>query len=227
MVHTAEITRHYDLWSKFYDHTFRPLVVERQRRAIEQLRLKPGDRVLDLGVGTGMSLRYFPQDTRVVGLDISGGMLHEARRKCTEHEMSHVGLVQGDAMRPPFLPHSFDHVLLSHVISVVPDPVTLLNWVAGLIRPHGRVVAINHFRSPRRSVAALEKLFNPVCQKLGWRSDVSLASLLQDDCPLELSYQFKLNAIDLWQIVVMVPKKSDQVIDPMPTKGRAHFAAGS
>lgn len=207
MAQSPAITRQYDLWSKFYDQTFRPLVVERQRRAIEQLRLKPGDRVLDMGVGTGMSLGYFPRETRVVGLDLSAGMLREAHRKLVERHMDHISLIQGDAMQPPFRPQSFDHVLLSHVISVVPDPAALLQWAARLIRPHGRVVVINHFQSHRRPMAVLEKVLNPICIKLGWRSDVCLPKLLGNNCPLEMAYQFKLNAIDLWQVVVLIPRR--------------------
>lgn len=226
MAKTQHNSRQYDIWSKFYDQTFRPFVVERQRRAIEQLRLKPGDRVLDMGVGTGMSLGFFPPDTRVVGLDLSGGMLREAQRKCVDRSMTHVQLVQGNAMLPPFREQSFDHVLLSHVISVVPDPDSLMRWVARLIRPQGRVVAINHFQSHHRPMAVLEKFFNPICVKLGWRSDVSLASLLGRDCPLEMAYQFKLNPIDLWQVVVLVPKSAARIEHARPNLAVGRLAAG-
>ncbi len=212
MVQVEKVSQTYDLWSKFYDHTFKPIVIQRQREAIAQLRLRPGDRVLDLGVGTGMSLGFFPNNIHLVGLDLSGGMLRQARKKVRKNGHSHVDLVQGDALRPPFADQSFDHAFISHVISVVPRPRELLRQVARLVKPNGRVVIINHFQSPRRLIGMLEKLINPICLRLGWRSDLSVSDLLKD-CPLELAYQCKLNSIDLWHIVVLTAGSSS-VIPP-------------
>lgn len=209
MLNEAKISRHYDLWSKIYDHTFGRLLVARQRRAIAELHLQPGDRVLDLGIGTGMTLQHYPRDIEVVGLDLSAGMLQQARQKIRERSLNHVHLIQGDALSTPFADGSFDHILITHVITVVSDPLKLLNEAARLLKPGGRVVILNHFQSGHRAIAAVEKFINPLCVHLGWRSDLSLAEAVTG-APLSIRYQFKLAAMDLWQIVVLGDHRSDE-----------------
>jgi len=196
--------RTYDVWAKVYDHTFGALLHRGQSRAVEQLRtrLKPGDRVLDIGVGTGIMLQYFPRDVTVVGLDLSAGMLDKARRRCQELQLSHCHLVRADAMAPPFEEQSFDHVIISHTISVVSDPARLLKLAGRLVKPGGRIVVLNHFLSTQPVIAWLEKVLNPLFVKLGWRSDLSLESILPGT-ELHVEYRFKLRLLDVWQIIVL------------------------
>lgn len=192
----------YDLWAKIYDHSFGALVRTRQVRAIEELQPHPGDLVLDLGVGTGGTLPHYPRNVRVVGMDLSKGMLDKAADKRREHGWNHVTLLQGDAMHPPFKEHCFDHIVISHTVSVVSDPNGLMQWVQRLVKPTGRVIVLNHFQSEQPAIATLEKVLNPVCVKVGWRSDLSLSELLEGT-RFEVDHAFKLRTIDFWQIVVL------------------------
>ncbi|MBH04779.1 MAG: SAM-dependent methyltransferase [Phycisphaeraceae bacterium] len=192
----------YDLWSRIYDRTFGALVDHRYHRALEQMQLKSGDRVLDIGVGTGLMLRCYRQDVTVVGIDLSAGMLAKAARKCREDHLSHCQLVRGDAMMPPFPDRTFDHVMVSHALTVVSDPARLLDWAGRLVRPGGRIVLSNHFQSTYRVIASLEKLLNPLFMKIGWRSDLALEDVL-DGVDLEVDYSFRLQLLDVWQIVVL------------------------
>jgi phosphatidylethanolamine/phosphatidyl-N-methylethanolamine N-methyltransferase len=192
--------RLYDRWSKVYDRTFVPMTLKRQRIAIAQLPLRPADRILDLGVGTGVTLSLYPRFVRVVGMDLSGGMLGHAARKC--RQFTHCSLVQGDALCPPFADRSFDHAMISHTISVVSDPARVMRWAARLVKPGGRIVVLNHFCSSRPLVAALEKVVNPLCMRLGWRADLSMESVVSGP-ELELEYCFRLGLADPWKIVVL------------------------
>lgn len=192
----------YDLWAKFYDYTFGALVNKRQVRALEQLRPEPGQTVLDIGVGTGMTLKHYPHNITVVGMDLSPGMLAKARKKVIKDGLDHCLLVQGDAMAPPFAEHSFDHVMITHVVSVVSDPQKLMKWAQRMVKPGGRVVVLNHFLSPNPFFAWWERVLNPVFVKIGWRSDLALEDCIKGT-DLSVRYNFKMSRIDLWQIVVL------------------------
>ena len=192
----------YDLWSRIYDHSFGKLVHRRQIRALEELRPQPGQRVLDLGVGTGLTLKHYPDNITVVGMDLSAGMLKKAAEKIDDQQLGHCQLIQGDAMQPPFADQSFDHIIITHTISVVSNPQRLLHWVRKMIKPGGRIVVLNHFQSTNPLFGWCEKIANPICVKIGWRSDLSLEECLRD-VDLSVHYQFKMNPLDVWKIVVL------------------------
>ena len=199
-------SRIYDLWAKAYDGTFGRLVHKRQTRAIKEMRHQPGDRVLDLGIGTGMSLHEYPHALEVVGMDLSAGMLAKAAEKVAEHNLSHVSLIRGNALETPFADHSFDHVVISHTISVVSEPNRLLHEAKRLVKPDGKIIVLNHFRSSAPLVGWFERVANPLFVKIGWRSDLTLEECL-DGVGLRVLYHFKTSAVDIWQIVVLSPKR--------------------
>jgi phosphatidylethanolamine/phosphatidyl-N-methylethanolamine N-methyltransferase len=198
----------YDIHSMFYDATFGRLVCRRIARAISHMNLGADDRVLDLGVGTGVSLNYYPMDRgRIVGVDLSSGMLREARKKIREQGRNNAQVFQADALTLPFADNTFDHVFISHVISVVSDPCRLVQEAQRVAKPSSRIVIVNHFQSTNRFIALIEKWLCPLCTKLGWRSDLALQDLIRQT-GAEVDYRYKLESIDLWETVVMVNNKS-------------------
>jgi phosphatidylethanolamine/phosphatidyl-N-methylethanolamine N-methyltransferase len=203
----ASTRKIYDIHSMFYDATFGRLVKRRIERAIHHMNIAETDQVLDLGIGTGVSLNYYPQHARVTGVDLSSGMLRKAREKIRERELPHANVFQADALRLPFADNTFDHVFTSHVISVVSDPYRLVQEAQRVARPGARIVMVNHFQSTNRFVAMVEKWLCPLCTKLGWRSDLALQDLVRRT-GMEIDYRYQLASLDLWETVVITNNKS-------------------
>ncbi len=197
----------YDFQSLFYDKSFGRLVRRRVAHAVSHIKSGPSDTVLDLGIGTGASLNYYPPHGRVIGVDLSGGMLRQCRKKIMDRRLDHATVFQADALHLPFADDSFDHVFVSHVISVVSDPCRLIREAQRVAKFGARIVLLNHFQSTNRFVALVEKFLCPLCTKLGWRSDLVLADLIRRT-GVEVDYRFKLESIDLWEIVVISNNKS-------------------
>jgi phosphatidylethanolamine/phosphatidyl-N-methylethanolamine N-methyltransferase len=203
----ASTKKIYDVHSMFYDATFGRLVKRRIERAINHMNIADTDRVLDLGIGTGVSLNFYPRRGRIIGVDLSAGMLREARKKLREREMDHATVFQANALELPFADDTFDHVFISHVISVVSDPYRLVQEAQRVARPSARIVIVNHFQSTNRFIALIEKWLCPLCTKLGWRSDLALQDLVRRT-GVEVDYRYKLESIDLWETVVLTNNKS-------------------
>src|SRR5918997_964929 len=111
----ASTKKIYDVHSVFYDATFGRLVKRRIARAIHHMDIRPDDRILDLGIGTGVSLSFYPLDRgRVVGVDLSAGMLRKAREKVREQGRTNATVFQANALELPFAEDAFDHVFISH-----------------------------------------------------------------------------------------------------------------
>ena len=210
----ASTKKIYDVHSSFYDVTFGKLVKRRIEEAIRHMNISDTDRVLDLGIGTGASLNFYPNRGRIIGVDLSAGMLREARKKIDQRGLDHATVFQADAMRLPFGDDTFDHVFISHVISVVSDPYKLVMEAQRVAKSGARIVIVNHFQSTNRFIALIEKWLCPLCTKLGWRSDLALQDLIKRT-GVTIDYRYKLDSIDLWETVVINNDKS-------ALKGREH-----
>jgi phosphatidylethanolamine/phosphatidyl-N-methylethanolamine N-methyltransferase len=193
----------YDIQSAFYDATFGRLVHKRIAKAIrEHLNILPNDVVLDLGIGTGASLEFYPNCGKIFGVDLSPGMLRECVKKIKDRQISNASVFRGNALDLPFADSTFDHIFISHVISVVSDPVQLLREAQRVAKPGSRIVIVNHFRSANPVIGTLEKWLSPLFTKIGWRSDLALQDLIAAT-GIEVDYRFKLESIDLWETVVI------------------------
>ncbi len=203
----ASTKKIYDIQSAVYDYTFGRLVTNRIARAITHMNIQPGEIVLDIGVGTGNAMPFYPKHGKIIGVDLSSGMLKLARKKSEENNYENITVFQGNALELPFEDSSFDHIFISHVISVVSRPELLVKEAQRVAKPGARIVILNHFLSTNRFMAMLEKWANPICQKVGWRSDLALADLVAKT-KIEIDYRYKLRSVDLWETVVTTNTKS-------------------
>ena len=168
----------YARWAPVYDATFGKITHAGRRAAVAYINSRSGD-VLEVGVGTGLSLSAYDPALRVTGMDYSAAMLRKARARVARLGLAHVaGLHEMDARELDFADDSFDTVAAMHVLSVVPEPERVMAEIARVVRPGGQVVITNHFRHERGVWAGLARAAAPLEKVLGWHSDFEIATVL-------------------------------------------------
>jgi phosphatidylethanolamine/phosphatidyl-N-methylethanolamine N-methyltransferase len=172
----------YRRWAPVYDYTFGLIAREGRRHSVEVINSGNG-RVLEVGVGTGLSLPDYQRHLEVVGIDLSPEMLEKARERVDQERLAHVtGLHEMDAGDLKFADASFDTVVAMYVMTVVPEPETVMRELARVTRPGGEVLLVNHF-SQREGVRGwVERRMAPFADKIGWRSvfDISRVTVCDD-----------------------------------------------
>jgi phosphatidylethanolamine/phosphatidyl-N-methylethanolamine N-methyltransferase len=171
-------SRVYSDFAHFYDAVFGRAFVDHEHQVLEELPFRPGHRVLEVGVGTGISLDAYPPYVHIIGIDPSADMLAQAVAKTRENEWGHIELKHGDALQLDFPDDSFDWVLSFHVMTVVPDPRRMMDEMLRVCKPGGRIVLISHFASPNPLLFFLGWLINPVTQHLGWTTRLRARDVL-------------------------------------------------
>lgn len=171
----------YARWAPVYDRTFGAVTRSGRRRAVQFINAREGS-VLEVGVGTGLSLQHYAPHLQVTGIDFSHDMLRKAEAKVQERGLNQVkALRQMDARQLDFADNAFDTVAAMHVLSVVPDPEQVMREIARVLKPGGKLVVTNHFKSGRGVRASLERLSAPLANVIGWHSDFELDTILQED----------------------------------------------
>lgn len=168
----------YRHWAPIYDYTFGAITRAGRRRAVQHINSRAG-RVLEIGVGTGLSLHHYGPHLDVTGIDVSPDMLDKARRKVAEKGLGHVTRIsEMDARELGFPDDHFDTVVAMYVISVVPEPEKVMAEMARVCKPGGEVLIVGHFARTRGALAAIERLFAPLANVIGWHSDFEMGRVL-------------------------------------------------
>src|ERR671928_839053 len=151
------VARVYENIAWGYDLVFGPTLHPGRVDAIKRMGIKPGDRVLEVGVGTGINAALYPTDCSVTGIDLSSSMLEKARERVARKGLRNVRLLEMDAARLTFADDSFDIVYAPYLVSVVPDPVQVVKEMRRVCRPGGKIIILNHFRSANPILSRLER----------------------------------------------------------------------
>jgi phosphatidylethanolamine/phosphatidyl-N-methylethanolamine N-methyltransferase len=168
----------YEKLASVYDLTFGPLLHPGRIQAIQRMGIKPGDRILEVGVGTGINLALYPPACTIAGIDLSGNMLEKARERAVKKGIRDVRLLQMDAADIKFPNDAFDIVYAPYLISVVSDPVRVANEMCRVCRPGGKIIFLNHFRSPNVLLSRIERSISPLTVHIGFKADLDLPGFL-------------------------------------------------
>ena len=169
----------YRRYASVYDALFGPVLQPGRKAVMAALQCRPGERVLEVGVGTGLSLPLYPRFVRITGIDVSGEMLEKARTRVQRRQLDNVeGLHEMDAEAMDFPDASFDKIVAMYVVSVVQEPARLLRELHRVCKPDGEIYIVNHVRSSNPFVGAVEKSLARFSDHLGFHPDFELHSLV-------------------------------------------------
>jgi phosphatidylethanolamine/phosphatidyl-N-methylethanolamine N-methyltransferase len=173
------VAKAYARWAPIYDLVFGQ-VFDRGRKASIAAAERIGGRILEVGVGTGLSLPEYAWTNRLTGVDLSAPMLRKAKDRVAEHRLTNVdGLAVMDAQHLGFQDGVFDVVVAQYVITAVPDPEATLDEFARVLRPGGEIILVNHLGAETGLRATLEGWFAPFARRLGWRPEFPWDRLAQ------------------------------------------------
>ncbi|MDB5925651.1 MAG: pmtA [Betaproteobacteria bacterium] len=201
-----QIERVYSNYAVVYDRVFGRVFQASREAVVRNLKIDPGERVLEVGVGTGLCLPMYPAHCDVTAIDLSQPMLEKAAARVKEHQLTNVKLQRMDAGNMTFAENSFDLVIAAYVVTAVPDYRKLMSEMVRVSRPGGRLVLLNHFTQDSPIIAAVEKAISPICIKMGFRTDLSVDEVI-DGWPLIKERDERVKPLGMWHVVECLNNK--------------------
>ncbi len=197
------VERVYEKIAYIYDLTYGPTLHPGRLQAIQRMGIQSGDRVLEVGVGTGINATLYPRDCHVTGIDLSAPMLEKARGRVQRKGRTNVSLFEMDAADLRFADDSFDIVYAPYLLSVVPDPIGVEREMRRVCRVGGRIIFLNHFLSNNLVLSKVERLISPLTVHIGFKADLDLDAFLAQANLQPISIE-KVNIPRIWSLVTCV-----------------------
>jgi phosphatidylethanolamine/phosphatidyl-N-methylethanolamine N-methyltransferase len=201
----ADIEAHesklYGEFAPLYDKVFGKIFYNRLEYVIENLGIPPGAKVLEVGAGTGTSFPAYPSHCEITGVDLAPDMLACARQKIEENHWSHLTVMEMNALDLKFPDNTFDYVMAFHVVTVVPDPVRMIEEAKRVCKPGGRIVIVNHFTSEAPVLGSVTQALDPLTRWLGWRTDLRLKPFIRTT-GLRVERMYKLSKASLYTVLI-------------------------
>jgi len=180
MTTTASMHKAYTFFAPVYDLFFGKVLEPGRRSAIALTVPCPGDRILEVGVGTGLSLSSYPDHVKVTGIDLAPAMLSKAQSRVKRRGLRHVEALETmDAMNMSFEDSRFDTVICMYVISVVPDPQRVMKEMKRVCKPGGKLVVVSHFRTESFLVRSAECFLKPIHFLVRFRADLDMQTFTE------------------------------------------------
>lgn len=216
----------YRRYAPAYDLYFGAVFQPGRRAVVERMRCRAGERILEVGVGTGIALPLYPRGARVTGIDISREMLTRAQARKARSGLDNVTLHCMDAERMAFPDDSFDKVVAMYVASVVPDPVRLASEMRRVCRPGGEIFIVNHFMHGDLPLNALKRFLGRFSRQLGFRADFSLEEFIRAG-RLDVVERTPVNLFGFWTLLRASNRKStrQEGAERMPPSPDAAWSA--
>jgi phosphatidylethanolamine/phosphatidyl-N-methylethanolamine N-methyltransferase len=195
------IQKTYRRYARFYDFYF-GVVFHRGRKAvIDKMNCRPGEKILEVGVGTGLSLPLYPDDVYVTGIDISPEMLLRAQHRKQRDGLDNIiDLRLMDAEKMKFADDHFDKVVAMYVVPVVSNPKDLVEEMRRVCKPEGELFIVNHFQSQNPLVSKAEQLLSPLSEVIGFHPDLGMDSFIRET-ELDVIERSGVNLFGYWTML--------------------------
>lgn len=220
------IRRAYARWAPVYDFSFGVIADAGRRQAVDHINNRRG-RVLEVGVGTGISLPRYRNSLKVTAIDLSPDMLKRARHRVARDGLDNVeAVLEMDAAELAFDEGAFDIVVAMYVMTVVPDPDKVMEELERVCAPGGEVIIVNHFSQEDGLRGWVEKRLTPLAEKLGWRPEFPIETVMGRE-KLRLVEKRPLKPFGLFTMLRFV-RQTEKAMDPAPRRERQpETAAGA